>query len=177
MSRKLFFIRLISGLMITLVIFWLIPHGMLQELELELLYKLRGTKKQDTNIWIISIDKEIEGGKPISHKMYAKLIDVLTNQYKASAIGFDIYFSTDKKNDPFLAKAIKSADCVFLGIPFSSEPKKNPHEKIIERFSYILPEYRIKFPISNGFINPFLHKAYGIGHINLESDKTVTLLF
>lgn len=108
---------------IGLLSFWLVPGYDLEEnLGLELLFKVRGSRPAPDNVVIIAIDKVASDYYQLPNipakwprQLHTQLIEILASK-QATVIAIDIFFkdAKDKTNDQLFANAIKKSNNVVL---------------------------------------------------------------
>ncbi len=127
--------RLLPGALVAVLVGGLHTSGLTQQIEqlnYNLLFRLRGERPWDDRIAIIAIDdpslKKL-GRYPWPRRRFTQLMQVL-NQTETSAIVFDVIFSEATKDDPALAQAIAQNGRVilaqavdFTGLPLQPVPQ------------------------------------------------------
>ncbi len=154
-------------LAICLSVCWVLPRvAPLEEMELGILYKLRGEPPTNTSVWIVSIDEEMDKiGGGIPHNRYGNLVENLCQKYEPSQIGFDVVFARAKDiaDDLAFTQTIKNAGNVYFGIPLTAR-----NEPIVG-FTYPIKGGNENIPeiegLGTNLLPQVLENAAGVGHI------------
>ncbi|MEO8167168.1 MAG: CHASE2 domain-containing protein, partial [bacterium] len=167
------------------------PLAPLEDQITSLKYRVRGEQKADSNIVLIYIDSEAikDLQWPVRRSYYALMINALT-ELKVRAIGIDILFENPNDEyseyDQLLAHVTAQAKNVVLSAYFEKlilggwklarVESKGGDDSSYNAFDYqqVSDVYRL----GDGLHLPMpelLQGAAGVGHVNVEEDRTLSL--
>lgn len=167
------------------------PLSPLEDQLTALKYRVRGDQKADSNIVLIYIDTEAikDLQWPVRRNYYALMINALTD-LKARAIGIDVLFENPNHEypeyDQLLEHVVARAKNVVLSAYFEKlilggwklarVEGGTGGDSLYDAFDY--PQVSDVYRLGDGLhlpIKELLKSAAGVGHVNVEEDRTLSL--